>query len=69
MAHKGFISRTIIKCLMVLVAPNPWWGQEERLLHLALLGRVLFPLTYYIRSTLYYSPRAARTIYLYGIKP
>jgi hypothetical protein len=69
MAHKGLISRAIIKCLMVLVAPNPWWGQEEKLLHLALLGRVFFPLVYYIRSTLHYSPRAARIIYLYGIKP
>ena len=58
-----------LKVALLLVSPNPWWGGNSLLLHLALLGRLFFPLTLYIRSTLYYSPRAARIIHLYGIKP
>lgn len=69
MGHKYMILRTVLKIMLLLISPNPWWGDNSLLLHLALLGRLFFPLTLYIRSTLYYSPRAARIINLYGIKP
>ena len=67
--QKYMLLRTALKVALLLVSPNPWWGGNSLLLHLALLGRLFFPLTLYIRSTLYYSPRAARIIHLYGIKP
>lgn len=69
MGQKYMLLRTAFKIILLLVSPNPWWGSNSLLLHLALLGRIFFPLALYIRSTLYYSPRAARIIQLYGIKP
>lgn len=67
--QKNLYFWTVVKCLSILVAPNIWWGTDEMLLHLALLIRIIFPFAYYIRASLYYSPRAARIIHLYGIKP
>lgn len=68
-SYDYLVFRTLIKCTVVIAAPNVWWGGRNLLLHLALLGRVFFPIIYYVRATLYYSPRAARIIHLYGIKP
>jgi hypothetical protein len=68
-SHKYLILQTIIKTIILLLSPNPFFGENSKFFHLALLGRLFFPLTLYIRSTLYYSPRAARIINLYGIKP
>lgn len=68
--YRKLIFHSIVKSLIILLSPNPWcWGQDFKILHLGLLGRLFFPITLYIRSTIYYSPRAARIIYLYGIKP
>lgn len=69
MGQQYMLIRTAFKIILILISPNPWWGGNSLLLHLALLGRLFSPLTLYIRSTLYYSPRAARIIHLYGIKP
>jgi len=38
-------------------------------LNLILLVRVYFPISYYIRSSVYFNPRANRLANIYGIKP
>lgn len=61
--------KILLKLVIIVMSPNPWWGEDEFFYHLAMMGRLFFLATYYIRSAIYYSPRAARIIYLYGIKP
>ena len=69
MADTYFFPKITIKCLVILIAPNVFCECEGLLFHLGLLLRTYFTLAYSIRASLFYSPRAARIIHLYGIKP
>lgn len=67
--RKFLIIYDLPKILMVLLAPSVWTKSINKYLHLTLLLRVYFPLTYSIRASMYYNPRSARITNLYGMKP
>ena len=61
--------KLILTVLLVLPAPTPWTSESNNIFHLAILLRLYFPLNYFIRSSIYYEPRAARITNIYGMKP
>ena len=63
-----FILWEIPKLITVMAAPNPWILRDENILHLTILLRLYFLIRYFIVSSMYFDPRAARITSLYGIK-
>ena len=60
---KGALRLTLFAC-----GATPWTRALNPYLHMGTLLRLLLPMLYFVRSSMYYTPRAARILHIYGMK-